>query len=252
MIQTAVEALPLVTLVGPPNSGKTTLFNYLSGKNFKTVNYPGATVEYSISKFLTRFNINANLLDSPGIISLIPSSPDEQVSIDALYSHPNLGKPDIVVVTVDASQLSRHLLLDKQIIDSGFNVIIALTMTDLLARKGFRVSEAALSFELGCPVVSVDGRTGNGHSELIKEINEKIKRRFSFDKNKITRFSSSDNASLLSYYKEIERIENKVLLKTNGHSELKSNGINLDAANAQLVILSNPEVKENCHKIDET
>ena len=68
---------PLITLVGQPNSGKTTLFNYLSGKNYKTVNYPGSTVEYSISKILDKFSVNANILDSPGIISLIPSSPDE-------------------------------------------------------------------------------------------------------------------------------------------------------------------------------
>ncbi|MGE5436974.1 MAG: FeoB small GTPase domain-containing protein, partial [Syntrophothermus sp.] len=70
-----VDTLPLVTLVGSPNSGKTTLFNYLSGKHYKTVNYPGSTVDYSIAKVMDKFGIKANLLDSPGIISLIPVSP---------------------------------------------------------------------------------------------------------------------------------------------------------------------------------
>ncbi len=134
-----IETVPLITLVGPPNSGKTTLFNYLSGQNYKTVNYPGATVEYSVSKLLNKFNLNAKILDSPGIISLIPSSPDEKVSINALFKHPELGTPDIVIVTIDASQLSRHLLLAKQMIQSEFNVVIALTMCDILNRKGFDI-----------------------------------------------------------------------------------------------------------------
>src|SRR3989304_6968579 len=122
-----VKTVPLITLVGSPNSGKTTLFNYLSGKNYKTVNYPGATVEYSISRLLKKFNINANVIDSPGIISLYPNSPDEKVSIDALFNHPDYGTPDIIIVTVDASQLSRHLLLVKQLKDLKLNVAIALT-----------------------------------------------------------------------------------------------------------------------------
>ena len=68
---------PLITLVGPPNSGKTTLFNILSGKNYKTVNYPGSTVEYFTGKILPKYNLEAEILDSPGIVSLIPESPDE-------------------------------------------------------------------------------------------------------------------------------------------------------------------------------
>ena len=88
---------PLITLVGPPNAGKTTLFNYLSGKNFKTVNYPGSTIEYNATKLQEKFNIEAHLLDSPGIISLIPNSPDEQVTINSLYEHPKLGKPDLIL-----------------------------------------------------------------------------------------------------------------------------------------------------------
>ena len=118
------ESVPLITLVGPPNSGKTTLFNHLSGKNYKTVNYPGATVEYSVSKVQKKFHLNANVLDSPGIVSLFPNSLDEKISIDALFSHPRFGIPDIVIVTADASQLSRHLLLVKQLIESKFSCLL--------------------------------------------------------------------------------------------------------------------------------
>src|SRR3990167_10857108 len=131
----ATARSPLITLVGPPNSGKTTLFNYLSGNNFKTVNYPGATVEYSLGKFQLKFSLEANLLDSPGIVSLVPNSPDEEVSVRSLYSHPEFGPPDLVIVTIDASQLSRHLLLVNQLKKSNFRIVIALTMVDILQRK---------------------------------------------------------------------------------------------------------------------
>ncbi len=160
-------SIPLVTLVGPPNSGKTTLFNLLSGKNFKTVNYPGSTIEYNATKFQQKYNIEANLLDSPGIISLVPNSPDEQVTIDSLYNHPKFGQPKLIVVTADASQLSRHLLLVKQLLNSNFNVIVAITMNDILNKKGFRILKGRLSELLNCPVSLINGRTGEGLDELI-------------------------------------------------------------------------------------
>ena len=155
------DETPLVTLVGPPNSGKTTIFNLLSGKNFKTVNYPGSTVEYSTSRFLSKYNIGAELLDSPGIISLLPNSPDEQVAVNSLYSHPRKGIPNLVIVTIDASQLSRHLLLAIQLIESGFKVIIALTMNDILKKKHLEVDEKLLSDYLNCDVIKINGRNSS-------------------------------------------------------------------------------------------
>jgi ferrous iron transport protein B len=244
MISQISGVVPLITLVGPPNSGKTTLFNFLSGQNFKTVNYPGATVEYSVSRFQDKFNLNANLLDSPGIISLLPSSPDEQVSVDALYRHPRLGIPDIVIATVDASQLSRHLYLVRQLQESGFNVIVALTMTDLLEKKGFRVADKKLGEEIGCSVVPVDPRTGKGHEELFSTINKMLKQvsKHNGKDRKIPRpVKNTDKESLVKAYKLIEQIEEKVLER-----------VKLDAANAELKIFTNPSAKESCHKIDET
>ena len=148
MKEQLTKELPLITLVGPPNSGKTTLFNLLSGKNVKTVNYPGSTVEYSASRLLSKFEINAKIMDSPGMISLHPNSPDEKVAINSLYSYSEPGTPHLVINTVDASQLSRHLLLSKQLIKAGFHVIIVLTMTDVLSRKGISISEQKLKDEL--------------------------------------------------------------------------------------------------------
>lgn len=165
---------PLVSLVGAPNSGKTTLFNYLSGKNYKTVNYPGSTVEYSFAPLLEKFNLNINILDTPGIISLNAASPDEKVSIDSLYYHPDYGTPSVILVSVDSSQLSRHLLLVKQMLHNNFKIIVVLTMGDILEKKGYIVSEEILSAKLGCDVVRINGKNGTGIPRLIELINKNI------------------------------------------------------------------------------
>jgi len=170
----STTSAPLISLVGAPNSGKTTLFNFLSGKNYKTVNYPGSTVEYSFAPFLEKFELNANILDTPGIISLHAASPDEKVAISSLYYHPEYGSPSIILVSVDASQLSRHLLLVKQMLHSGFNIIVVLTMGDILERKGFTISEQLLSLKLGCDVVMINSKTGKGIPNLIALIKHKL------------------------------------------------------------------------------
>ncbi len=238
---------PLITLVGPPNSGKTTLFNYLSGKNYKTVNYPGATVEYSISKIQKKYNFEGNILDSPGIVSLIPNSPDERVSIDSLYSHPAFGIPDLIIVTIDASQLSRHLLLAKQLIDSKFNVIIALTMMDILYRRGKDISTKKLGKELNCGVVKIDGRTGNGVETLIKAIEKNLENSGNFDKKGIIRINENlPIERLIDFYKEIEKIEHTVVSDTD---EIR-NYSNIENANKQLNVINN--LKNSNHVLDNT
>lgn len=207
-----VKRIPLITLVGPPNSGKTTLFNYLSGKNFKTVNYPGSTVEYYTCKMQDKFNIEANLLDSPGIISLNPNSPDEEVTVNSLYNHPEFGIPDLVIVTADASQLSRHLLLTKQILDSGFSVLLVLTMKDLIEKKGLKVNTDKLSKLLRCDVVIVNGRTGFGIDELVKKIDRNLKNLIPNSKQTPTyKFNDTDKQSLFTLFTEIENLSKAVL-----------------------------------------
>ena len=242
MITKTSVSEPLITLVGPPNSGKTTLFNYLSGKNYKTVNYPGATVEYSISKIQKKYNFQGNILDSPGIVSLIPNSPDERVSIDSLYSHPTFGIPDLIIVTIDASQLSRHLLLAKQLIESKFNVIVALTMTDILNRRGKEISTKKLGEELNCEVVKIDGRTGNGVDKLIKIVEKKLENSGNNEKKDIVRINENlPIEKLIDFYKEIEKIEHSVILDID---EVRNDSI-IENANKQLNVLNNLENRNN-------
>ncbi len=236
---TTLNKIPLITLVGQPNSGKTSLFNFLSGKKFKTVNYPGSTVEYSISKILSKHAVNADILDSPGIISLIPSSPDEKLSVETLYSHPKFGRPDIIAVTVDVSQLSRHLYLVKQLIDSNFKVIVVLTMLDILHKKGLEISESKLSSILNCKVVSFNGVTGKGIENLLKAIKDEINE-FNFEApdNFINKPSAKHKNSLIESYSEIEKIEKEVLF----HKEsIEANGkIDLQTINENLIVLNSP------------
>ena len=245
MSNASIEKLHLITLVGPPNSGKTTLFNHLSGKNFKTVNYPGSTVEYSTSTILSKYGIAAEILDSPGIISLNPNSPDEEVSINSLYDHPVFGSPHLLITTVDASQISRHLLLSKQLIESGFDLIVAVTMNDILAKRGFKVDENKLSEALGCTVIIFNGRTGAGLEKLLSCVRNKLE--FENTYQSMTPHKVFENISkekLLNLYKDIEEIEKNVIVQLPDLSENK-----LRAANQQLIIL-NPTLKYGNNRPD--
>jgi len=232
------EKIPLITLVGPPNSGKTTLFNLLSGKNYKTVNYPGSTVEYSTSKILDKYKINAEILDSPGIISLIPNSPDEEVSVDSLYNHPLLGSPHLIIITIDTSQLSRHLLLAIQLIESGFKMIIVLTMNDILKKKGLFISEEKLSERLNCDVIKINGRTGEGIESLINSLDSSLKEINETGNAKPKQYQiSSNKIKLIDSYNKIEDITNDVLEEVGD-----KNIVDIEKANKDLKIISTPYI----------
>ena len=154
-------------LVGAPNSGKTTLYNWLTGSKFKTVNYPGATVEYSIGALAAPWKVSAKAVDTPGVYSLHPKSADEVVTLKVLYDNPAVGSIDGVIVVVDGTQLSRHLLLAEQIKDTGFPFVLAITMSDLLRKEKIEIDMNYLMQRFSCPVVAIDGLLGGGLQELV-------------------------------------------------------------------------------------
>jgi len=222
---TTDKKLPVIVLIGMPNSGKTTLFNSLTGSNYKTSNYPGATVEYSTGKFKSGFGFDAIVLDSPGIISLNPSSPDEIITINGLFNHPKFGQPDEVIVTCDTTQLSRQLFLIKQVIDAGFSTVVALTMNDLLLKKEFEVDITLLSEILGAPVVKINSAKASGISELVKKVSEQYKENFILDKRiNVVQPVNPKEEDVALLYDFTEETERKVLKPAN--TKLDINEIN--------------------------
>jgi ferrous iron transport protein B len=199
----------VMALIGQPNSGKTTLFNALTNSNYKTSNYPGATVEYSAGELVSKNNFKAIVLDSPGIISLIPNSPDEEVTVDALFNHPVYGLPEAVIVTTDSTQLSRQLFLAKQLIDAGFNVVVAVTMSDLLRKKGLRIDVTKFSSLVNCPVIQIDSRTHEGIEALTSAVINLLQ-----SKNediKILKPSTLPAEKIIEAYRITEEIEKSVI-----------------------------------------
>lgn len=142
---------PVVALVGAPNSGKSTLFNALTGARAAVGNWPGTTVEVARGVWRQR-----TLLDLPGAYSLDPLSPDEALTGE-LLGHPD-NRPDVVVVLADAAHLARSLYLVAQVRERTQRVVVSLTMLDVATRHGIAIDAEALSAELGCPVVRLDPR----------------------------------------------------------------------------------------------
>lgn len=164
---TVVRASFTVALAGNPNSGKTTLFNALTGLRQKVANYPGVTVEKKTGRCKLPTGQWINIIDLPGTYSLISRSPDEQVSMEVLRGlRPDTPAPDAVVVVVDASNLQRNLYLVSQLIELGRPMVVALNMMDLAQQRGKPVSAEALSRELGVPVVPVVGHQRKGIEQL--------------------------------------------------------------------------------------
>jgi len=157
-----------IVIVGNPNSGKSTLFNTLTGLNQKTGNFPGVTVDKKSGKIELRNDIHANLIDLPGTYSLYPRRADEWVAYKVLMNADEYIKPDVVLLVVDASNLKRNLLFCSQILDTKTPVVIALTMNDLAAKKGIKIDIEGLQTDLGVPVVEVNPRKSKGTNELKK------------------------------------------------------------------------------------
>lgn len=155
-----------VALLGNPNSGKTTLFNAITGLNQKTGNYPGVTVDKHIGFAKSKDdNARFQITDLPGTYSLYPKSLDEEVACKELLGI-NSVVPDVAVVVTDASSLKRHLLLVTQVIDLKIPVVVVLNMIDEAEKAGLKIDVEELSRLLGVKVVTVNSRSGEGIDNL--------------------------------------------------------------------------------------
>lgn len=172
-----VENVKRVVFVGNPNVGKSSMFNALLGARTRTMNAPGTTVSITCGQYryksskTTKNPQNWQFVDAPGTYSLSPMSPDEQVAVDALTGASGMPVPDLAVVVLDATALSRSLYLLSMVVELGLPTVVALTMNDLAVRNGCGVDAERLSHLLdGMPVVAIDGRTGDGGKALADAI----------------------------------------------------------------------------------
>lgn len=159
----------VVALAGNPNTGKSTLFNALTGLNQHTGNWPGKTVSRAEGGYQFN-NIKYKLVDLPGTYSLLSSSQDEEVARNFLL----FGKPDCTIVVADATALERNLNLTLQVMEVTSKVVLAVNLMDEAKRKGVEVDTRALSRDLGIPAVPITARTGEGISSLLRTIAEVI------------------------------------------------------------------------------
>jgi ferrous iron transport protein B len=163
---------PRIALAGNPNTGKTTLFNRLTGSNARVGNYPGVTVELETGRILlpgsSAAAIEAEIVDVPGAYSLVARSKEEQLAVECLLGIDGFARPEVTVFCADATNLARNLYLVLQAMEFGLNVVVALTMIDEAGSAA--PSTESLSALLGVPVVGVVARTGQGLDALKQAI----------------------------------------------------------------------------------
>lgn len=160
-LKTAPEGAPIIALIGAPNSGKSTLFNGLTGARVQMGNWPGTSVEISRGAWGTY-----DLIDFPGAYSLDAHSPDEAFTRAMIVEAAPEDRPDVVMVAVDAASLERGLYMVAQLLESPHRVVVVVTKSDVAADAGQSLDVAALSAATGCPVVAVDPRHRRGLDQV--------------------------------------------------------------------------------------
>lgn len=161
------EPVRTIAVIGPPNCGKTTLFNRLTGLHQKVANFPGVTVEQHTGMAGLPDGRAIRLIDLPGVYSLSPRSEDEQVAFDVLNGRrSDTPRPDAILLVLDATNLGRHLMLAAPILALGLPTLVVLNMADDLRSRSGKVDTASLSSELGAPVALISARAGEGMGRI--------------------------------------------------------------------------------------
>jgi len=159
----------VVAIIGPPNSGKSTLFNRLTGLRQKVANFPGVTVEQRVGKAKMNGHREVILVDLPGVYSLNPRSEDEQVTRDVLTGHmQDVPKPDAVLLILDSTNLGRHLVLAAPILSLKLPTLVILNMADDLSSRGGKIDTGELASQLGAPVALISASKGNGVEKVFQ------------------------------------------------------------------------------------
>ena len=164
-----------IALVGNPNTGKSTLFNALTGLNQRVGNYSGVTVEMKKGSLTPGDKLTLEIIDLPGTYSLSPRSMDEMVSVDLLLGHiKEQARPDVIVSIVDASNLERHFYLTTQLLELGRPVVVAVNMVDVAKSQGITIDLDKIRQNTGLPVVAIQANRSQGLDELTAAIKQAI------------------------------------------------------------------------------
>jgi ferrous iron transport protein B len=167
------SSLQTVVLIGPPNSGKSTLFNRLTGLRQKVANYPGVTVEQRMGLMSGVGRDDLTLIDLPGVYSLNPYSEDARVAVDVLKGKmPGTPKPDAILLVLDSLHLTRQLMLAAPVLALGLPTLVLLNMTDLMESRGGKIDALKLARELGAPVAQVSAVRGTGFEAVPLFLNQ--------------------------------------------------------------------------------
>ena len=196
-----------IALVGPPNSGKTTLFNTLTGGRQKTANYPGVTVERKSGFLKTPAGHAVEVLDLPGSYSLRARSPDEAVTRDVVLGRQRRETlPDAIVCVTDATNLNQHLRLLLELRPLGRPLILALNMMDIAQRRGCRIDTEALSRELEIPVVTTVAMRKSGVRDLLDRIDGLLRRAPTGGAAVVEHWQEPSPDTIRAYHHEVERV----------------------------------------------
>ena len=164
-----------IALVGNPNCGKTALFNLLTGARQKVANYAGVTVERKMGLLRLASGQTVSVIDLPGVYSLHPATPDEEVTLEVIEGRRAGEAPvDAIVAVVDATNLRMNLRLVLEVQRLGHPVIVALNMADVARQRGLVIDVAKLGVELGCPVVETVAVQHNGHAKLLAQLDKNL------------------------------------------------------------------------------
>lgn len=163
-----------IALIGNPNTGKSSLFNALTGLNQKVGNFPGVTVDKLVGYYRIDESTTARVIDLPGTYSLYPRSKDEQIALQVLGSPANPDYPSVIVVVVDATNLKRNLLLFTQILDLGIPCVLALNMMDQANMQNLKINLDGLANEIGIPVIGISARNNEGIDKLKLAIQKQL------------------------------------------------------------------------------
>ncbi|MEM1326842.1 MAG: ferrous iron transport protein B [Bacteroidota bacterium] len=155
-----------IALVGNPNSGKSSLFNQLTGLRQKVGNFPGVTVDRKVGKMKLSNSQDVQVIDFPGTYSLYPNSEDERIVAAAFCDLDEAHRLDAIIYVADSTHLEKHLLLFTQLHDLGYPMLLALSMNDIAVREGIAVDQEKLSEELGVEIIAFDGRTALANAEI--------------------------------------------------------------------------------------